>query len=137
MAARQSDLLGIIRRRINPAEYQELHWEGAFQDYLSLVQDNTLVLRNAYQRLYDMILSYGSEPRPEIGDKVMYFRFFDDPIDDGKDAVYGLERRVLLLHGPVGSSKSTIARMLKKGMEQYSRTKTGMIFTFSWQFDEA
>ncbi len=28
---------------------------------------------------------------------------------------YGSERRVLLLHGPVGSSKSTIARLLKRG----------------------
>ena len=42
---------------------------------------------------------------------------------------YGTERRVLLLHGPVGSSKSTIARLLKKGLEQYSRTDEGMLFT--------
>ena len=28
---------------------------------------------------------------------------------------YGTERRVLLLHGPVGSAKSTIVRLLKKG----------------------
>ena len=33
---------------------------------------------------------------------------------------YGTERRVILLHGPVGSSKSTIARLLKKGLEDYS-----------------
>ena len=33
---------------------------------------------------------------------------------------YGTERRVLLLHGPVGSSKSTIARLLKRGLEEYS-----------------
>ena len=30
---------------------------------------------------------------------------------------YGSERRVLLMHGPVGSSKSTIARLLKRGLE--------------------
>ena len=35
---------------------------------------------------------------------------------------YGIEKRVLLLHGPVGSSKSTIARLLKKGLERYSTT---------------
>jgi predicted Ser/Thr protein kinase len=40
---------------------------------------------------------------------------------------------VLLLHGPVGSSKSTIARLLKKGLEQYSRTDDGMLFAFSWR----
>src|SRR6202022_4550121 len=48
---------------------------------------------------------------------------------------YGTERRVLLLHGPVGSSKSTIARLLKKGLEQYSRTDDGMLFSFSWKGD--
>jgi len=35
---------------------------------------------------------------------------------------YGTDKRILLLHGPVGSSKSTIARLLKKGAEHYSRT---------------
>src|SRR5260370_3672928 len=46
---------------------------------------------------------------------------------------YGTERRVLLLHGPVGSSKSTIARLLKRGLEDYSRTDQGMLFSFSWK----
>ena len=46
---------------------------------------------------------------------------------------YGTERRVLLLHGPVGSSKSTIARLLKKGLERYSRTDEGRLYTFGWR----
>ena len=46
---------------------------------------------------------------------------------------YGTEKRVLLLHGPVGSSKSTIARLLKKGLEQASRTDEGMVFSFAWK----
>jgi serine protein kinase len=45
---------------------------------------------------------------------------------------YGTEKRVILLHGPVGSSKSTIARLLKKGLEQYSGTDDGRLYTFSW-----
>ena len=36
---------------------------------------------------------------------------------------YGTEKRILLLHGPVGSSKSTIARLLKKGLENYSQDR--------------
>jgi serine protein kinase len=80
-------------------------------------------------------------------------RFFDDPFDDGADAVFGIdvhlmklvrvlhaaalgygpERRVLLLHGPVGSAKSTIARLLKKGIEHYSRTDAGRLYTYSWK----
>ena len=46
---------------------------------------------------------------------------------------YGTERRVLLLHGPVGSSKSTIVRLLKKGLEHYSRTDDGAIYTYQWR----
>ncbi|HEX2568687.1 MAG TPA: serine protein kinase, partial [Polyangia bacterium] len=45
---------------------------------------------------------------------------------------YGPEKRVILLHGPVGSSKSTIARLLKKGIEHYSTTHDGALFTFDW-----
>ena len=47
-------------------------------------------------------------------------------------AGYGIERRVLLLHGPVGSSKSTIVRMLKKGIERYSSTDDGALYTLGW-----
>ena len=43
---------------------------------------------------------------------------------------------MILLHGPVGSSKSTIARLLKKGMEEYSRTPEGALYTFDWVLPE-
>jgi serine protein kinase len=49
---------------------------------------------------------------------------------------YGTDKRILLLHGPVGSSKSTIARLLKKGIEHYSRTPDGAMYSFSWLLDE-
>ena len=40
---------------------------------------------------------------------------------------------MLLLHGPVGSSKSTIARLLKKGLERYSKTDDGALYTYGWR----
>ncbi len=49
---------------------------------------------------------------------------------------YGSERRVLLLHGPVGSSKSTIARLLKRGLERYSRKEHGILYTYGWKQDD-
>ena len=49
---------------------------------------------------------------------------------------YGTEKRVLLLHGPVGSAKSTIARLIKKGVEWYSKTEGGAIYTFKWVDEE-
>ncbi|MBL1215822.1 MAG: serine protein kinase [Ignavibacteriae bacterium] len=156
MASERTDYLKLIRGKIDQDEFREQHWEGSLENYLALIQDNPLIVRNAYQRLYDMILSYGFEPRTDLGDDVYHYAFFDDPIDGGKDAVfgldesltdmvgniksaafgYGVEKRVLMLHGPVGSSKSTIARLLKKGVEAYSHIAEGSLYSFEWQIEE-
>ncbi len=146
------DIIGLIREKQDSQQYQDLHWEGSFQDYLALLHEKPLVARNSFQRLYDMILSYGTEEYSEYKKKIVHYKFFEDPFDDGKDAVFGLdiplmklvqtikaaamgygpERRVILLHGPVGSAKSTIVRLLKKGLESYSRTLDGAVFCFTW-----
>ena len=132
--------------------YKELHWEGGFEDYLAIVRDRPQVTRNAYQRLYDMIISYGTEEYIDNKKKLVRYNFFKDEQAGGANAIFGLdiplmrlvhvlkaaaegygpEKRVILLHGPVGSSKSTIARLLKLGVEQYSRTPDGALFTFDW-----
>ncbi|HEX2733720.1 MAG TPA: serine protein kinase [Polyangiaceae bacterium] len=132
--------------------YRDLSWEGSFEEYLQLVRERPKVTRNAFQRVYDMVLSYGTDEYIDNKKKLVRYNFFQDPTDHGKDAVFGLdiplmrlmnvlkaaaegygpERRVLLLHGPVGSSKSTIARLLKKGLEAYSRGPDGAMYTFKW-----
>ncbi|MDP6931553.1 MAG: serine protein kinase [Myxococcota bacterium] len=132
--------------------FRDQHWSGSFADYLDLVRDDPLIARNAYQRLYDLIVHFGSEEYTEYKKRIVRYKFFDDPFDDGKDAVYGIdvylmklvnvlksaalgygtEKRVILLHGPVGSAKSTIARLLKKGIEWYSRQPEGKLYTFTW-----
>ena len=140
--------------RQNPlSDFAKNHWTGSFADYLDIVRANPRVTRNAHERIYDMILSHGTEETVIHKEKITRYRFFDDPIGEGQDAVFGLEktlsnlvqilesaargygteRRVLLLHGPVGSSKSTIVRVLKRGLEQYSRTDAGALYTFSWK----
>jgi serine protein kinase len=132
--------------------YRDLAWEGSFEDYLGIVRQRPQVTRNAFQRVYDMVISYGTEEYIDNKKKLVRYNFFRDEIDEGRDAVFGLdiplmrlmnvlkaasegygpERRVILLHGPVGSSKSTIARLLKKGLERYSQTTEGGLFTFRW-----
>ncbi|MFH0947329.1 MAG: serine protein kinase [Planctomycetota bacterium] len=156
MSAEKVDYLSLIRESINQQEFRELHWEGSLGDYLSLVQENPLIVRNAYQRLFDLILSYGVVTSKEGTRDAIHYNFFDDPRESGKDAVfgldksmatmvgniksaafgYGVEKRVLMLHGPVGSSKSTIARLMKKGIEAYSRTPEGALYSFSWHDGE-
>lgn len=152
MSTTTVDLVQRIREQQNPSSYRDLHWEGSLPEYLELVQQNPQLARNAFQRMYDMILSFGTRRYTEYKKEITHYGFFDDPIGDGRDAIFGLdvplmklvqvlkaasmgygpERRVLLLHGPVGSSKSTIARLLKRGLEHYARTPEGALYTFTW-----
>ena len=132
--------------------YRELHWEGSFEEYLQIVREKPEVTRNAYQRLYDMIIGYGTEEYIDNKKKLVRYNFFKDEQSGGANAIFGLdiplmrlvhvlkaasegygpEKRVILLHGPVGSSKSTIARLIKQGVEAYSRTAEGALYTFDW-----
>ena len=82
--------------------YQDLHWEGSFEDYLQIVRDKPQVTRNAFQRLYDMVISYGEEEYIDNKKKLIRYPFFKDPIENGKDAIFGLDiplmRLVHVLH---------------------------------------
>jgi serine protein kinase len=150
--ASTNQILEGIQKKYFDKEFTALTWSGTFQDYLDLVRKNPMITRTSYQRLYDMILSFGVEEYEDSRKKMTHYKFFDDPVENGKDAVYGLdaylmklmntlksaayrygtEKRVLLLHGPVGSSKSTIVRLMKKGVEHYSRTDEGVLYSFEW-----
>ncbi len=149
---RGSDIIELIAQQQDLEQFRKKNWQGSFQEYLDIVAAHPEVTRNAFQRVYDMILSYGVEEYKQGRETKYHYRFFDDPDGDGQDAVfgldeplsvlvntlksaargYGVERRVLLLHGPVGSSKSTIVRLLKKGLERYSQTDAGALFTLGW-----
>ncbi len=139
-------------RKKTQSDFHNLHWEGSLEDYLVMAKSRPDVVRTSYQRLYDMITSYGRK-KISKGRSVTYrYAFFSDPDHGGEDAIYGLnetlsrlvnifkaaaygygpEKRILLLHGPVGSSKSTIVRQLKRGLEAYSRKPEGAIYSFKW-----
>src|SRR3954452_23391955 len=155
MMSKGKAILANLRQELNLSDYRKKHWEGSFDEYLDIVSEHPEVTRTAYQRLYDMILSHGTDEVYEQKEKVTRFRFFTDFAARHGDAIYGLdrslthlvnafksaakgygtERRVLLLHGPVGSSKSTIARLLKKGLEEFSKTDAGMLFSDTWKVD--
>ncbi|NOZ86825.1 MAG: serine protein kinase [Deltaproteobacteria bacterium] len=132
--------------------FQNLHWVGSFEDYLQLVKESPKITRTAFQRVYDMVLSYGKEEYIDNKKTLVHYPFFDDLQHGRTDAIFGLdiplmrlvnlfnsaamrygtEKRVLLLHGPVGSAKSTIVRLLKQGLEEYSKTPSGALYTLVW-----
>lgn len=146
------DFSNLIKDWQGNQKYRDLTWSGTFNEYLGLVRENPKITRNAFQRMYDMITERGKVEYTEFKKQIVRYKFFDDEDNDGKDAVFGLdvplmklvnvlrsaalgygtEKRVILLHGPVGSAKSTICRMLKKGLEQYSKSEQGALYTFEW-----
>ena len=142
-----------LSKKHSTDSYNQLNWEGSFKEYLDIVIEKPEVASTAFRRMYDMIASHGSEKYIDNKKAITRWKFFSDPFDNGKDAVFGLdislmklvnvfkaaayrygpERRVILLHGPVGSSKSTIARLLKKGLEAYAKTKEGALYSYGWK----
>jgi len=129
-----------ILKRISEYRSQEeqLAWSGTFADYLELVRERPYVTMTAHARVYAMIKAAGVD----VVDGVKRYRFFEKEI-------FGLERaleklveeyfhsaamrldvrkRILLLMGPVSGGKSTIVTMLKRGLEQFSRTDEGAVY---------
>ncbi len=145
-------IIGRAREALDIEGFRQRNWTGTFAEYLEIVRRDPKVTRTAFERIYDMIMSFGTREYMDGKKKIIHYNFFDDEPHAGEDAIYGLdislmklvnifksaanrygtERRVILLHGPVGSAKSTIARLLKRGLEEYSRKPEGALYTFGW-----
>ena len=91
------DLTSKIAALQDYREYEELNWNGTFEDYLKIVRENPKVSRTAYQRVYDMILSYGQEEYIDNKKKLIRYNFFKDEQHGGRDAVYGLDSPLMKL----------------------------------------
>jgi len=119
-------------------EENRLKWEGTFADYLSILKERPEVAQTAHSRVYSMIKSAGVEERD--GQKM--YQFFGKEIFGLESAIERLveeyfhpaarrldvRKRILLLMGPVSGGKSTIVTLLKRGLEQFSRTEEGAVF---------
>jgi serine protein kinase len=142
------DALQRLSSKFDREKFRRINEEMSFSDYLELVYERPRLARTAYQYLYDMIVSKGSRKVERYRKTYIRYNFFDGAdmpifgLDEtlhqivqffkGAAGGYGPDRRVLLLHGPVGSSKSTILRCLKSGLESYSLTDEGAWYTFKW-----
>lgn len=120
------------------SENEKLNWSGTFRDYIELLRRDHTPAMTAHARVYDMIVSHGVE---ESGGHRKY-AFFNSEIFGLDRAIEKLveeyfhsaarrldvRKRILLLMGPVSGGKSTIVTLLKKGLEQFSRTERGAVY---------
>ena len=140
--------LDLVAKKFDKNKFVNLNEEISFSEYLDRCYKNPKLVRTAYQRIYDMVMSKGCKEFEKYRKKLTHYNFFDDneiPIFGLQETLdkfmkfikgaaggFGTEKRILLLHGPVGSSKSTIFRLLKRGMERYSQTDEGAWYSFKW-----
>lgn len=130
------------------SKFKSLNQEMSFSEYVELCYRNPRLVRNSWQMIYDMIMAKGHRTVEEYRKTYKHYNFFDNPsspiigLTPTKDALvkfikgaaghFGTEKRILLLHGPVGSSKSTICRLFKRELEIYSATDEGAWYSFKW-----
>ena len=123
-------------------EHQALLWEGSFRDYFEIVAQNPRIAQLSHARINDMVHAAGVGRLNEgTQHEVLSYDFFsselfgiEEPIarivEYFKSAAQRLEvrKRILLLMGPVGGGKSTIVNMLKRGLEDYTKTEGGAVY---------
>ena len=123
-------------------QHRAQHWEGTFGDFLTRILPASPVslARSSHQYIWDMLRWYGRNgdgtddaARPRELFKRELFGV-DEPlsrvVEYFKAAAAGSDvgRRLLLMLGPPSGGKSTIAILLKRGLEEYCRTDEGALY---------
>jgi serine protein kinase len=122
-------------------EHRAQRWEGTLSEFLThiLPKRPAAYIRTSHEYIWDMLLWHG---RSSEGDETHKARELfkrelfgvDEPlgrvVDYFKAAAAGSDvgRRLLLLLGPPSGGKSTLAILLKRGLEEYSRTDEGALY---------
>jgi predicted Ser/Thr protein kinase len=130
----------------------------SFWEFLDEVRENPYRhLRSAGQYVRDMIEHFGAREVSVLGRPTIRHSFCDGMEGDphrqrvvgqelAVDATYrairnfaiaGRADKLILMHGPNGSAKSTIADLMFKGLEAYSETPEGVLFRFAWVFPKS
>jgi serine protein kinase len=116
-------------------------WEGTFGDFLTqmLPAKPAALARTSHQYLWDMLRWHGhnmSHADCPSGQALFRRELYGIDVALGRVADYfkaaaagsDVGRRLLLLLGPPSGGKSTLAILLKRGLEEYSRTEEGALY---------
>lgn len=123
------------------AETDRLAWRGTFRDYIALLREQPHLAMTAHSRVYEMIASSGITSNHGQ----TRYAFFEGELFGLDRALERLveeyfhssarrlevRKRILLLMGPVSGGKSTIVTLLKRGLEQFSRTERGAVYAIA------
>jgi len=125
-----------------------------FERWLGLfVEDPYALGRSAVQYAVDAVDHFGVRRVPGIGGTAQRYALWDAPFAHGRGAVHGQEEvqerllrilrsaaedgrldRLVVLHGPNGSAKTTLIECLMRGIAHYSTLPEGALYRFHWVF---
>jgi len=148
-----STYLNSLSQRVETA-FQDSRSILGFKEWFSaMLEHPARNLRSAPQYVKDCFDHYGVEKRDLPQGQVDRFKIFDAPWASGQGKVSGQETvqhriyrlisnfvrdgkvsRLILLHGPNGSAKSTLVHCIQAGMEHYSRVAEGALYSYAWIF---
>lgn len=136
---------GQKKRVLSFPEYFQLFWEAP-----------NIHARNAARYLVDAFEHYGSYTVQRPWGEETRFGIFDTKFVGGRNRLIGQERaqaavhrilrnftregrvnRLILLHGPNGSAKSTFIECIQRALVDYSKCDEGALYTFRWVFPSA
>jgi predicted Ser/Thr protein kinase len=135
-------------------EFQRARPMMSFDEYIELFLHNPLRhSRNAVQYVRDCFDHFGTSQVSEVWGEVDRSNIFNGVGELEGKRVVGQERaqqavyrildnfvregrinKLVLLHGPNGSAKSTFINAIINGLEEYSRADEGAMYRFNWIF---
>ncbi|MEK6578072.1 MAG: serine protein kinase PrkA [Bdellovibrionota bacterium] len=148
-----SDFLAFIEQAVKK-EFDSNRRILNFDEYISLFGEKPdRQSRGSAKYVADMMDFFGKEAAADSDAGIPRFKVFDFPIDGlapkivGHEAVQnqiyrslraftrqGVNNKLILLHGPNGSAKSSLIQGLMGGIEKYSKELEGAVYTFNWIF---
>lgn len=127
-------------------EHRAGHWAGPFSEFMAdiLPEQPQRIARTSHQYIWDMIRATCVDDGAGSESGNLRCRLFADDLfgidealervlDYFKAAASGSEvgRRLLLLLGPPSGGKSTLVILLKRGLEEYSRSDEGALYAIA------
>ena len=148
-------ILEQVRQRVE-REFEESECVLSFEEFLEHFAAHPYRhLRSAPQYLLEMFEHFGQESSSRVGQDALRYLLFDLEEDEKNRSLIGQESvqaevfqyiqsfakrgksdKMLLLHGPNGSGKTTVIENIVRGLEDFSRTPEGTLMTISWIFTE-
>ncbi|RDV39115.1 serine protein kinase PrkA [Bradymonadaceae bacterium TMQ3] len=147
------DLLERVASEVQD-DFQDNHRIMSFPQFMeAFAQHPRRHARSSAQYVRDCFEFFGRETKPQFWGEVTHFGLFNTPFDQGRNRLVGQERtqeqvfkllenfvregkvnKLILLHGPNGSAKSTFVDTVMRAMEHYSHTEEGALYRFNWIF---